>query len=170
MQLCHILGQFKQIFVSSSSNSSTERIKATIVSSIKSKMDSVPCRTEIRASRCNRGSCRVQYQFDSEQREAPAFVFVRPENQPCRVLLHAHRGCQQSSKIFACYTREDVRDYDYFTVRPHRLVSRTAPPTSTTSRIHLRLVDFSPNRRGSITDRHGFVDTRPRINLSHLFQ
>jgi hypothetical protein len=56
MQLCHILGEFKQI-----------RIKATIVSSIKSKMDSVPCLTEIRALQCNRGSCRVQYQFDSEQ-------------------------------------------------------------------------------------------------------
>jgi hypothetical protein len=37
-------------------------------------------------------------------------------------------------------------------------------------RIHLQLVDFSSNRRGSITDRHGFVDTRPRIKLSHLFQ
>jgi hypothetical protein len=37
-------------------------------------------------------------------------------------------------------------------------------------RIHLQLVDFSSNHHGSITDRHGFVDTRPRIKLSHLFQ
>jgi hypothetical protein len=61
--------------------------------------------------------------------------------------------------------------YDYFDYSS-RLVnlSRAATTSSVTSRIHLRLVDFSNNRRGSITDRHGFVDTRPRIKLSHLFQ
>jgi hypothetical protein len=61
--------------------------------------------------------------------------------------------------------------YDYFDYSP-RLVnlSRAATTSSTTSRIHLRLVNFSNNCRGSITDRHGFADTRPRIKLSHLFQ
>jgi hypothetical protein len=61
--------------------------------------------------------------------------------------------------------------YDYFDYSS-RLVnlSRAATMSSTTSRIHLRLVDFGSNRRGSITDRHGFVDTRSRIKLSHLFQ
>jgi hypothetical protein len=61
--------------------------------------------------------------------------------------------------------------YDYFDYSS-RLVnlSRAATMSSTTSRIHLQLVDFSSNRRGFITDRHGFVDTRPRIKLSHLFQ
>jgi hypothetical protein len=49
-------------------------------------------------------------------------------------------------------------------------LSRAATTSSTTSRIHLRLVNFSNNCRGSITDRHGFADTRPRIKLSHLFQ
>jgi hypothetical protein len=60
--------------------------------------------------------------------------------------------------------------YDYFDYSS-RLVnlSRAATSSSTTSRIHLRLVDFTSNRRGSITDRHGFVDN-PRIKLSHLFQ
>jgi hypothetical protein len=61
--------------------------------------------------------------------------------------------------------------YDYLDYSP-RLVnlSRAATMSSTTSRLRLRLVNFSNNRRGSITDRHGFVDTGPRIKLSHLFQ
>jgi hypothetical protein len=36
--------------------------------------------------------------------------------------------------------------------------------------VRCRDIVFWPNRRGSITDCHGFVDTRPRIKLSHLFQ
>jgi hypothetical protein len=37
-------------------------------------------------------------------------------------------------------------------------------------RIHLQLVDFTSNRRVSIIDSHDFVDSCPRIKLSHLFQ
>jgi hypothetical protein len=101
MQLCHILGEFKQIFVSSSSNSSTERIKATIVSSIKSEMDLVPCLTEIRASRCNRGSCRVQYQFDSEQ------------------AIQDHRlvHTEHAQKQYYAYIRLHQHEHDYIVSR-----------------------------------------------------
>jgi hypothetical protein len=68
---------------------------------------------------------------------------------------------------FSGRTTTSTTHLDWFQLENY---SRTAPATSTTSRIHLRLVDFSNNRRGSITDRHGFVDSRPRIKLSHLFQ
>jgi hypothetical protein len=97
---------------------------------------------------------------------------ARALRQPCRaprVLV------SRSQRLYIDYAvrRRDVVfwAYDYFDYSP-RLVnlSRAATTSSTTSRIHLQLVDFSSNRRGSITDRHGFVDTRPRIKLSHLFQ
>jgi hypothetical protein len=70
------------------------RIKATIVSSIKSKMDSVPCLIEIRASRCNRGSCRVQCQFGSEQLSfGPMVALHTPQHRsgPKRQLLRRPR-------------------------------------------------------------------------------
>jgi hypothetical protein len=61
--------------------------------------------------------------------------------------------------------------YDYFDYSS-RLVnlSRAATTLSITSRLHLRLVDFSNNSHGFSTNRHGFVVTRPRIKLSHLLQ
>jgi hypothetical protein len=92
--------------------------------------------------------------------------------QPCcapQVLV------SQPQRLYIDYAvrRRDVVfwAYDYFDYSS-RLVnlSRAATTSSITSPIHLRLVDFSNNRRGSITDRHGFVDTRPRIKLCHLFQ
>jgi hypothetical protein len=97
---------------------------------------------------------------------------ARALRQPCRaprVLI------SRPQRLYINYTvrRHDVVfwAYDNFDYSS-RLVnlSRTAPATSTTSRIHLQPVDFSSNRRGSITNRHGFVDTRPRIKLSHLLQ
>jgi hypothetical protein len=97
---------------------------------------------------------------------------ARALRQPCRaprVLV------SRPQRLYIDYVvrRRDIVfwAYDYFDYSP-RLVnlSRAATTSSTTSRIHLRLVDFSNNRRGSITDRHGFVDSHPRIKLSHLFQ
>jgi hypothetical protein len=62
-----------------------------------------------------------------------------------------------------------VYDYLDYSSRLGNL-SRATTTSSTTSRINLWLVEFTSNRRGSITSRRGFVDTRPRIKLSHLFQ
>jgi hypothetical protein len=92
--------------------------------------------------------------------------------QPCRAPRVPVSRPQRLYIDYAVRRRDIVFwAYDYFDYSP-RLVnsSRAATTSSTTSRIHLRLVDFSNNRRGSITDRHGFVDSRPRIKLSHLFQ
>jgi hypothetical protein len=92
--------------------------------------------------------------------------------QPCRAPRVLVSRLQRLYIDYAVRRRDIIFwAYDYFDYSP-RLVnlSRAATTSSTTSQIHLRLVDFSNNRRGSIIDRHGFVDTRPRIKLSHLFQ
>jgi hypothetical protein len=78
-------------------------------------------------------------------------------------------------RLYIDYTvrRRDIDfwAYDYFNYSS-RLVnlSRVATTSSTTSRIHLQLVDFISNCRGSITNCHGFVDAHLQIKLSHLFQ
>jgi hypothetical protein len=101
-------------------------------------------------------------------RHPTAQVLRQPQRAP-RVLVSRP---QQLYIDYAVRCRDIVFwPYDYFDYSS-RLVNllRAATTSSTTSRIHLRLVDFSNNRRGSITDRHGFIDSRPRIKLSHLFQ
>jgi hypothetical protein len=97
---------------------------------------------------------------------------ARALRQPCHASRVLISRPQQLYIDYAVRRRDIVFwPYDYFDYSS-RLVnlSRAATTSSKTSRIHLRLVDFSNNRRGSITDRHGFVDIRSLIKLSHLFQ
>jgi hypothetical protein len=118
MQLCHIRGEFKQIFVLSSSNSSMERIKATIVSSIKSKMYSVPCLTEIRVSQCNGGSCRVQCQFGSEQVSFGPIWLRYTHLNTIRVPSDSYYGDQEEKKQhYLCASMEINLMANYYSHR-----------------------------------------------------
>jgi hypothetical protein len=91
---------------------------------------------------------------------APRVLVSRPQR------LYIDNAVRRRDVVFWVY---NYFDYSSRLVSTRKLVE-DGSRASTTSRIHLQLVDFSSNRRGSITDRHGFVDSRPRIKLSHLFQ
>jgi hypothetical protein len=96
---------------------------------------------------------------------------ARPPQDSKISLLGSHTRCTRAllrrrPASSTCWHYLDYFDYSSRLVK----LSRAATTSSITSPIHLRLVDFSNNRRGSITDCHGFVDSHPQIKLSHLFQ
>jgi hypothetical protein len=109
---------------------------------------------------------------------APRLLVTRPHR--LYVNLVVHRKYSSPGRSGSTSTTPYAATTSLLSVQLPRLLTSTSLNQKTSRgrlprhqqlvRIHLQLVDFSPNRRGSIIDRHGFVDTRPRIKLSHLFQ